>query len=85
MKNFASFVCLMLVLVASTSALPGVARAAPQCPENEAGNVVFFPDTTNCQNYYMCSWGVAYLKSCPDNLYWNKNINVCDHQVNVKC
>ncbi len=49
MKNFASFVCLMLVLVASTSALPGVARAAPQCPENDAGNVVFFPDTTNCK------------------------------------
>jgi len=49
MKNFASFVCLMLVLVASTSALPRVARAAPQCPENDTGNTVFFPDTANCQ------------------------------------
>jgi hypothetical protein len=73
MKNFASFVCLMLVLVASTSALPGVARAAPQCPENEAGNVVFFPDTTNCQ------W-VQFLKK--NTTHFSKTI--CN-QINNDC
>jgi hypothetical protein len=69
MKNFASFVCLMLVLVASTSALPGVARAAPQCPENEAGNVVFFPDTTNCQWVQFLKKHYPFLK---DNMQSNK-------------
>ncbi|KAI9562101.1 hypothetical protein GHT06_013066 [Daphnia sinensis] len=85
-KKFAIFVFVLAAfLVVSTSAMPPVARAAPQCPASDVGTAVFFPDPTNCKNYYMCSWGVAYLKTCPDDLYWNKAINVCDFPSNVIC
>lgn len=43
------------------------------------------PNVFFIRNYYMCSWGVAYLKSCPDGLYWNKVINTCDYPSNVVC
>ncbi|KAK4002627.1 Uncharacterized protein APZ42_015340 [Daphnia magna] len=86
MKKFELFVFVLAAfLVVSTSALPRVARSAPQCPANDVGTAVFFPDPTNCKNYYMCSWGVAHLKSCPDGLYWNKALNVCDFASNVIC
>ena len=42
-------VLLVITLTVSTGfALPGSSRA-PQCPEKEVGNTVFFPDPTNCQ------------------------------------
>lgn len=50
MKKVSIFAFVLVAfLVMSTSAMPGVARDAPQCPANDVGNVVFFPDSTNCK------------------------------------
>merc|ERR1712038_1709804 len=39
----------------------------------------------DCKRFYHCSWGVAYIKTCPLTTVWNSLKNYCDHPVNVQC
>lgn len=39
--------------------------------------VAFLP-APQCNDYYMCLYGVGILKSCPDGLYWDPRWNICN-------
>ena len=35
--------------------------------------------------FYECSNGVAYHLDCPDDLYFDTTLNVCNDRANVTC
>lgn len=66
----------------------GVSHAStvPKCPdEKPLPFPIFFPYPDNCAEFYHCSEGVAYLKTCPQGLLFNINLDSCDHPGNVDC
>lgn len=78
MKKFELFVFVLAAfLVVSTSALPRVARSAPQCPANDVGTAVFFPDPTNCKYVWFCNKNknnCACLSIARSGLWINRSI-----------
>jgi hypothetical protein len=49
------------------------------CDEGE-----FFKEHQNCEYFYICQDGYpAELKQCPQGLYWNQELLVCDYPNNV--
>ncbi|XP_017071271.1 probable endochitinase [Drosophila eugracilis] len=42
------------------------------CAEGE----LFLP-APDCRQYYQCLYGEGILKICPDDLYWDRELNVC--------
>jgi len=47
--------------------------------ENICGpGVDFLAHPTDCTKYFQCSNGEAFERKCPDPLYWNPEIKVCD-------
>lgn len=45
----------------------------------------YFPDPANCSGFIVCSAGVAYPRSCPPGLKYNKIRKYCDWPQNVQC
>ncbi|KAJ7374282.1 hypothetical protein OS493_007364 [Desmophyllum pertusum] len=45
----------------------------------------FNADPKDCKSFYHCANGVTYWKHCPNGLYFNPTVNVCDWPRNVKC
>ncbi|XP_011870340.1 PREDICTED: uncharacterized protein LOC105563386 [Vollenhovia emeryi] len=43
------------------------------------------PHEHDCRFYYKCSNGKKILKTCPENLYFNPTLRVCDFSENVAC
>ena len=43
----------------------------------------YYPHSTDCSKFYQCDNGVAYEHSCPDETWFNPQINVCDHKSTV--
>lgn len=55
---------------------------SPVCKERNG----VFSKTGDCTRFYLCSNGIAYLKSCPSSLHFNPDLKVCDWPKNVhKC
>ncbi|XP_057371460.1 probable endochitinase isoform X2 [Daphnia carinata] len=48
------------------------------CQDNGA-----YPNPSNCNTFYMCSNGIAYLYFCPSNLVFNPTTGNCDYPSNV--
>lgn len=44
-----------------------------------------FQNPDNCNTFFHCSHGIAYLGQCPANLWFNPLIDRCDDPQNVKC
>ncbi|XP_059079233.1 probable chitinase 10 isoform X1 [Tigriopus californicus] len=42
-------------------------------------------DPTDCTSFYMCDGRTAHKYTCPSNLVFNPNFNVCDWAHNVNC
>ncbi|KAK9747265.1 Chitin binding Peritrophin-A domain [Popillia japonica] len=55
------------------------------CPENNKGNVTFFPHEDNCERYCVCNWGNAISMSCPPGLHFNTDLEVCDNIGSANC
>ncbi len=46
---------------------------------------VLLPNPADCSSFYSCNNGVAILMHCPDGLYFNDELEVCDWPQNVNC
>merc|ERR1719410_1876329 len=55
------------------------------CPSSEDGFAVFVPHPTNCSLYYECVGNSPILMSCPGDLYFDPNLNVCNWPDQVDC
>merc|ERR1739838_1105363 len=78
---------LMTILSVSTHAAPAVRETSLTCPEVGPGDWAnFFPNEDDCGRFYMCDAGLnPVLMNCPDGLYWDSSLNVCNWPANVDC
>ena len=53
-------------------------NAELSCPDVDNGEPVFLPSDTNCGEYFVCVHGVPVLMECPEGLYWDQSLNVCN-------
>ena len=57
----------------------------PRCPsQNDPSGVTLLPHQ-DCTKFYMCDWGRAHQRSCPDNLHFNPQKNACDWAWEAGC
>ena len=46
----------------------------------------YYSTIADCTSYYMCDAGLnPVLMNCPDGLFWDSNLNVCNWPENVEC
>ena len=76
-------IALTLLIVASTTATPAQYYQANPCQLNE--ELYFVPHPNECNKYYMCNFQHAGLFTCPANLQFNPDLNVCDYPNVVGC
>ena len=86
MKN----VYIMAILAFCTSVQGGIVKpkADVTCPENTDDGFPFFvPSPDNCEQYYICVHGEPSLQTCPDGLWFDPAVNVCNwpDQVGNRC
>ncbi len=78
---------LVLPMVAAAAIVWKASAAEPEqkCPppEKVLDHTVLIPNTADCSTYFSCSNGVAILLYCPDGLYFNAELNLCDWPRNV--
>ncbi|KAJ8970586.1 hypothetical protein NQ314_001119 [Rhamnusium bicolor] len=56
----------------------------PLCPY-PSDDFIFYPDPTDCSQYYECYQGKKDRLKCPANFFWNTDTNYCDYLQNVDC
>ena len=56
--------------------------SAVECPE---GGAPFVPHPTDCSLYYQCNGDLPILMDCPDGLYFDPQLNVCNWPDQVDC
>lgn len=63
------------------------AEAAPDSTTKtmECNHGELLPHSIDCQLYYQCSHATFYEIRCPEGLYFNPSISVCDWPSNVYC
>ena len=58
----------------------------PYCPPGDGGgDPVFLPHPTDCSLYYECSFDQPNLMSCPEPLFFDSSLNVCNWPEYVDC
>ena len=56
------------------------------CPVSEDGHPVSYPHPTDCSMFYQCdAGGIPVLMSCPDGLFFDPSLNVCNWPDLVNC
>ncbi|GJQ76556.1 hypothetical protein Trydic_g2254, partial [Trypoxylus dichotomus] len=55
------------------------------CPVEDVGELVYLPDQSDCTQFFKCDNGVPVLFTCPDGLYFNPTINICDFPQDSGC
>ena len=58
-------------------------EGALTCTNMPNGHI--FYDSTNCQNFYICAHGTAFLKKCADSLMFDHTQNACEWANKVDC
>lgn len=48
-----------------------------ECPQDVSSNGLLLPHAIYCERYYECIFGVAYLRTCPDNLQFDVITRSC--------
>ena len=101
MKTYISIAAKLLVVIAFMQATPSLAKVvldqedlpiSSLCQESEDGNAYFLEDPEDCSQYYMCQptldpvepW-IAINMTCPGNLQFDTNLNVCNYAQVVGC
>ncbi len=78
---------LVLPMVAAAAVIWKASAAEPserQCPQvDPPWGTVVIPNPADCSTFFSCSNGVAILMRCPDGLYFNDKLDVCDWPRNV--
>ena len=75
---FPTFFVLLFFLGAS-------AGCTVQCPENSNDDISYLPSPTDCSKYYVCVESQPIEMSCPEGLWWDNELNVCNFPENVTC
>jgi hypothetical protein len=75
--------------------LIGIAFASPQvyyrehrqmgCPEFNQHETVHLPHPYDCHKYLTCLSKSVMEQTCPGDLHWNLENNLCDYPHNAKC
>ncbi|XP_076658471.1 uncharacterized protein LOC143362314 [Halictus rubicundus] len=58
-----------------------IAAAAVKCPPRNEADVTLIGNPAKCTTYYLCNGGHPFLMHCPDGLYFNPDLRVCDWTV----
>lgn len=45
----------------------------------------YYSNESDCGAFYQCSNGELIEQKCPNGLYFNPELNVCDYPENVQC
>ena len=81
-------ICLLLVLeYADGTVLKsqyGVNVQKIECPEWN-GEIIFIPDPTDCEKYFICTPSGPEPQSCPPGLWFDPTLNVCNWPELVDC
>ncbi len=74
------------VLTAMVAVVMVMLPSQSPCEGTESLNyTVLKPVPGNCSDFYSCQNGVAILMHCPDGMYFNDKLDVCDWPRNVDC
>jgi Chitin binding Peritrophin-A domain len=57
----------------------------PRCPRVEGKYAVHFEHPSECNKFYKCSFGLAYVINCPPGLHWSRQLNRCDFKHVALC
>lgn len=56
-----------------------------QCPVAGAGEILYFPHRYNCNNFYTCERGIAYLRKCSPGEQYDVKSEVCMQSSEAVC
>ncbi|XP_043264945.1 mucin-2-like [Colletes gigas] len=56
-----------------------------ECPKVDGQNVTQIPHESDCHKFYKCKMGQKVEMTCPKNLCFNPELQVCDWPENVPC
>ncbi|XP_025993260.1 chitin-binding domain protein cbd-1 isoform X2 [Solenopsis invicta] len=62
----------------------GCPRPFPRCPSYYPGPLLV-PHPFLCDRFYQCNWGTLRLRKCPNGLYFDSHLKVCDWPYNSNC
>ena len=58
---------------------------AVECPENQNDEVSYLPSLVDCSKYYVCVHSEPVEMNCPEGLWFDSKLNVCNFPMNVTC
>merc|ERR1711915_487404 len=73
----------VLLLVFTVSSVLG--HSTIHCPESQDGRPVYIAHPTDCTKFYLCQGNTPVLMSCPNPLFFDPTINVCNFPDRVDC
>jgi len=76
-----------LIVLCSSKALNGESNQDFDvvCPESQDGYSEFVPHPTDCTLYYQCFGLTPILMSCPEGLFFDPSVDVCNWPDQVDC
>ena len=80
MKIFSTSIVLFVIALGSYSAVNAV-----ECPEEQGSEGSFLASPVDCSKFYMCAHNVPFEMNCPEGLWFNTKLNVCDYPGYVAC
>ena len=80
-----SLVIAPLLLVLCAEARPSDRLWPVICSSSQDGFAVFVPHPTDCTLYYECADQVPVLMACPQPLFFDPSLNVCNWPDQVDC
>jgi hypothetical protein len=90
-SSLPAVVSFLIILIATTANV----LAGPQiyyrdykgmgCPEFNQHETVHLPHPYACNKYLTCLSKSVMEQTCPGNLHWNIEMNMCDYPDNAKC
>ena len=80
MKGVVIFCSVLYLLAVEISADSSV-----ECPDNSSDEINFVPSPLDCAKYYVCVDSKPHEMNCPEGLWFDAELNVCNYPQNVKC
>lgn len=75
----------LLLVVLGSSFTFAAPEHDPRCPLINPEYVIHLPHDYDCTLFYKCDWGNRVLFECPDGLYFNAELEVCDWPEDSGC
>jgi len=81
MKSFNTSVVFSIVVALGYNSVVN----AVECPTSQGDEISFVPSPVDCSKYYVCVHSEPVEMSCPEGLWFDRELNVCDFPANVDC